>query len=371
MNKTNLIFLHKTIKAIADSIIKVFVPLLILKASGSMALVILYLCLYNPLCVMLNIMLRKFLQKYGIVAIILHFLPMIAVQFLLNLEITWLICVLLAVMMAFAQVLYSVPINILFSLTDKSVNVAKFEIPTNIGKMVFLLVSGYMLSASFKSSLLILSIIGSVLYIVSVIPIFYGYSLLKTAFINRVSIQSKIPENYKFYNIFHAQFGLFQTIFDVALPLHLYLNNLTFQSITIVLVLIEICKIGANILAKVLVDKGKGLHSAIVSTCIMIASFIVLLFVKNSILLYVCSCTLGVSFPLIFVPMLSAYTKKISAEDNQFDGMTIRDIFIFTPRGPAYLPYLFLPSFILQFCIGTLCAGSMIPVVVKILKQKN
>lgn len=370
MNKTNLIFLHKTIKAIADSIIKVFVPLLILKSSGSMALVILYLCLYNPLCVLLNLALKKFLQKYGIVAIILHFLPMIAVQFLLNAKITWLICIVLAVLMAFAQVLYSVPINILFSLTDKSVNVAKFEIPTNIGKMVFLLVSGYMLSSSFKSSLLILSIVGTALYIVSVIPIFYGYNLLKTAFDDRISIQSTIPENYKYYNIFHAQFGLYQTIFDVALPLYLYLNNLTFQSITIILVLIEICKIGSNILAKLLVDRGKSLLSALISISIMSASFILLLFIKNNIVLYVCSCTLGVSFPLVFVPMLSAYTKKISHEDNQFDGMTIRDVFIFIPRGPVYLPYLFFPNFILQFGIGIACAGSMIFTTTKVLKQK-
>lgn len=370
MNKTNLIFLHKTIKAIADSIIKVFVPLLILKSSGSMALVILYLCLYNPLCVLLNLALKKFLQKYGVVAIILHFLPMIAVQFLLNAKITWLICIVLVVLMAFAQVLYSVPINILFSLTDKSVNVAKFEIPTNIGKMVFLLVSGYMLSSSFKSSLLILSIVGTALYIVSVIPIFYGYNLLKTAFDDRISIQSTIPENYKYYNIFHAQFGLYQTIFDVALPLYLYLNNLTFQSITIILVLIEICKIASNILAKLLVDRGKSLLSALISISIMSASFILLLFIKNNIVLYVCSCTLGVSFPLVFVPMLSAYTKKISHEDNQFDGMTIRDVFIFIPRGPVYLPYLFFPNFILQFGIGIACAGSMIFTTTKVLKQK-
>ncbi len=367
-NKTNLIFLHKTIKAIADSIIKVFVPLLILKSSGSMPLVILYLCLYNPLCALLNLAIKRFLQKYGIIAIILHFVPMIAVQFLLNLKITWFICVILALLMAFAQVLYSVPINILFSLTDKSVNVAKFEIPTNIGKMVFLLISGYMLSASFKSSLLILSIIGSVLYIVSVTPIFYGYNLLKTAFDDRISTQSKVPENYKYYNIFHSQFGLFQTIFDVALPLYLYLNNLTFQSITIILVLIEVCKIGANIFAKVLVDKGKSLLSAFISICIMITSFVLLLVIKNNIVLYICSCTLGISFPLIFVPMLSAYTKKISGEDNQFDGMTIRDVFIFIPRGPAYLPYLIFPNFILQFGIGIACAGSMLLTTIKILK---
>ena len=279
-NKTNLIFLHKTIKAIADSLIKVFVPLLILKSSGSMTLVILYLCLYNPLCVLLNFVLKKYLQKYGVVAIIIHFVPLIAVQFLLNLKITWLICVLLAIFMALAQVLYSVPINILFSLTDKSVDVAKFEIPTNIGKMVFLLISGYMLSASFKNSLLVLSIVGSILYIFSAIPIFYGYNLLKISFTNRASIQSKIPENYKFYNLYHAQFGLFQTIFDVALPLYLFLNNLTFQSITIILVLIEICKIGSNILAKILVNKNLGLMSALVSIFIMIVSFTILLFVK-------------------------------------------------------------------------------------------
>ena len=134
--------------------------------------------------------------------------------------------------------------------------------------------------------------------------------------------------------------------------------------------LIEICKIASNILAKLLVDRGKSLLSALISISIMSASFILLLFIKNNIVLYVCSCTLGVSFPLVFVPMLSAYTKKISLEDNQFDGMTIRDVFIFIPRGPVYLPYLFFPNFILQFGIGIACAGSMIFTTTKVLKQK-
>ena len=359
------------VKAVADSLIKVFVPLLILKSSGSMTLVILYLCLYNPLCVLLNLIFKQCLQKYGVISIIIHFVPLIAVQFLLNLKITWLICVLLAIFMAFAQVLYSVPINILFSLTDKSIDVAKFEIPTNIGKMVFLLISGYMLSASFKNSLLVLSIAGSVLYFISAIPIYYGYNLLKISFTDRVSIQSKIPENYKFYNLFHAQFGLFQTIFDVALPLYLFLNNLTFQSITIILVLIEICKIGSNILAKFLISKNLSLLSAFISIFIMTLSFTILLFVKNSIVLYVCSCLLAVSFPLIFVPMLSSYTKKLCDEDNQFDGMTIRDVFIFIPRGAVYLPYLIFPSFILQFGIGIACAVSMTYSTTKILKTNK
>ena len=46
-NKTNLIFTHKMIKAFADSMIKVFMPLIIYKASNNMLFAIIYLCAFT------------------------------------------------------------------------------------------------------------------------------------------------------------------------------------------------------------------------------------------------------------------------------------------------------------------------------------
>ena len=68
--KTDLIFCHKLIKAFADSMVKAFVPLIILKESGSLMMAMFYCSVMYLFCGVLNLALKKFLQKYGIIAMI-------------------------------------------------------------------------------------------------------------------------------------------------------------------------------------------------------------------------------------------------------------------------------------------------------------
>ena len=370
-NKTNAIFLHKVIKAISDSMVKVFIPLLILK-STNMMYAILYICSYYLFCTIFNIIFRKILQKYGIFAIILHSFPIIASQLLLSINLNWWLILIIAILMAISQSLYSVPINILFSLTDKSVNVAKFDISTNIGKVIFILLSGYILGSDITNSVLIMSISSSILYIASSIPLLYGYKVLKTEYNNASNTTPQLDKKgYKLFNLFHIQFGIYQSVIDTALPLYLYLNNLTFTSVTIVLVLIEICKIGANLLAKFLIGKNLSKISIIISILISILSFFIIIFIKNAFVLYICSCLLGISFPLLFVPMFSIFVKKVLSDNNQFNGLTYRDVYIFSCRSFIYFPYILLPNLVVQFVLGIICSTSIIYSTNKIIQLNN
>lgn len=77
MKKDNLIFIHKLLKAIADSIIKLFLPLYILKQTNDINLAMLYLIIYSS-CVMLTMfILKTIIQKFGVFAIMVHFIPII------------------------------------------------------------------------------------------------------------------------------------------------------------------------------------------------------------------------------------------------------------------------------------------------------
>ena len=323
-----------------------------------MNLVMLYLCMYYPLSGILNLVFKKFLQKYGIIAIIFHAIPLIALQFLFTLPTTWWLCIILAVLASLGQTLYSVPLNILFAYTDKNVNVAKFQIATNVGKLVFILLSGYVLGSGFAGSILLLSVAGSVLYIGSVIPIMYGYKLLKDSY-NLVMQNPPQYEKktYRVFNVFHMGFGVFQTVLDVIIPLYLCVENLTFEAVAIVMALIEVCKIGANLLAKLFVRKKLSLLSTIISICLLVSGCVVMMFVKNSVVLYICSCVVAISFPLLFVPMFSAFVKKVSADNNNFEGMSYRDFYIMTARDIVFLPYFIFPNLIGQFVIGIATAG--------------
>ncbi len=371
-NRTNLIFLHKLIKAFADSLLKVFIPLIILKNSGSLMLTILYINVYYILCAGLNYILKSFLQKYGVIAIILHTLPIVALQFVLTASINWWIVLILALLASLAQALYSVPLNILFAFTDKEVNVAKFQIATNIGKLVFTLLSGYVIGSGHKNSLLILSIVGTILYILSAIPIWFGYNLLKDAY-EKAAQNTNVASNkdYRWFNVFHICFSMFQSVLDILLPIYLYVNNLTFEAVAIVVALIEALKMLANIFAKYLVSKGKAFVSTMLSVGCFLVGVIVMLIVKVPVVLYICSSFVAVSFPLIFVPMFSTFCKKVQRDGLEFDGMSYRDVYIFVGKLPMYIPYFILPSLLTSFIVG-IGAGVGVGITsYKILKDKK
>ena len=63
MKKDNLIFIHKLLKAIADSIIKLFLPLYILKQTNDINLAMLYLIIYSS-CVMLTMFILKKQKRF-------------------------------------------------------------------------------------------------------------------------------------------------------------------------------------------------------------------------------------------------------------------------------------------------------------------
>lgn len=351
--KTDLIFCHKLIKAFADSMVKAFVPLIILKESGSLMMAMFYCSVMYLFCGVLNLALKKFLQKYGIVAMILHAFPIIAMQFLLTMKITWILCLIIAILGAFGQVLYSVPLNILFAFSDRKVNVAKFQIATNVGKLVFILASGFVIDSGIKNSILILAIVGTILYLLSNVPIVFGYRFLQNAYNHIAEHPPHLnKKSYRFFNIYHTAFSVFQAVIDVIVPLYLFTENLTFKSVAIVMALIEVCKIGANLFAKFLVVRDKSILCMFASLTLMVTGVILMIFIKNPVALYVFSCIIGVSFPLLFVPMFSCFVKKLKNDNNRFDGMSYRDVYIMFGKQFIYAPFFVFPSLVFQFVIG-------------------
>lgn len=371
-NRTNLIFCHKLIKAIADSMVKVFIPLIILKNGGSLWLSMIYLVSYYFLCGIFNVVLKKFLQKYGVIAMILHAVPLIILQFLLTAKISWWLCLIIAVFAAMGQVLYSVPLNILFAFTDKEVNVAKFQIATNVGKLIFTIASGFIIGSSFKDSILVLSIVGTVLYLLSAVPIVYGYNLLKSNY-NEIALHPPVVDkkSYKIFNVYHGAFSICQSVLDVVVPLYLFVENLTFEAVAIVMAAIEVCKIAANLFAKFLIKKNKSAISICFSAVLLVIGSVLMLTIKNAVVLYVCSCVIAVSFPLMFVPMFSCFVKKLTKENNRFDGMSYRDVYIMFSKEIMFVPYFVIPSLIGQFVVGMISAAVMAGTAVKILVAKQ
>ena len=137
-DKANLIFLHKLFKALGDSTIKIFIPLFILKNTNEIGLSFLYLLTYSASTFLLMFLLKKMIQKFGVICIILHVIPIIITQFILStISINFYVVLVCGILAGITQTLYSIPLNLLFAFGDKSTNVAKFQVASNVGKLIF------------------------------------------------------------------------------------------------------------------------------------------------------------------------------------------------------------------------------------------
>ncbi len=372
MEKGNLIFIHKLLKSIADAIIIVFIPLYILKSTGDINLSMAYLIIFSLFVLFFMFVLKKLIQKYGVIAMILHFIPIIATEYILSFStINIGIIILSAGLMGLSQALYSIPLNLVFTFGDKKTNVGLFMIATNVGKIVFTLISGFILSSEIKNSFLILSIASTVFYIGSIFPILFAYKNLKENYDKNKEVGNTKIKIDKWFIIFHICFGLFQPIMDNVVPLYLYINNLSFQSVTIFIVLVEFLKVVANTISQILVRKNKSIILVIISFILFFTSIISIIFVKDSVWLYVLSCTASVSFPFTFVPMFGLYCNYLKKTNNVFYGITRRDFDIFSFRAPMYaLSYVGL-GLIPCLVVGVVVVPIMLLSEIKLINKSN
>ena len=356
MKNQNNIFIHKLLKSIADSIIIVFIPLYVLKTTNDFRLSMAYLIIFSLFVLFFMFVLKKLIQKYGVLAMILHFIPIIITEYILSFATIdiWII-IICAGLMGLSQALYSIPLNLVFTFGDKKANVGLFMIATNIGKIIFTLVSGFILSSEIKNSFLILSIASTAFYILSIFPILFAYKELKNNYDNTKNNNSQTVKLNPWFIIFHIAFGLFQPIMDNIVPLYLYMNDLSFQSVTIFIVVVEVLKVLANMISQIAVRHKKSIYLVSISFILFFTSIISIIFVKNNVVLYILSTTASVSFPFTFVPMFGLYCNYLRKNNNVIQGITRRDFDIFSLRAPmyalSYIGFALLPCLILGVAI--------------------
>lgn len=352
ISESTRIFIFKTIKAIADCLISVFIPIYILKATQNAMLAVLYLVIWSLAVVVLNLALKKILQKHSILCVILHVVPVILSQALLNLtNINLAIVVLIGVLMGSAQTLYSVPQNLIFAYTDRKTNVRKLEISTNLGKFIFIIISGFLL-AKVESSFLVLSIIATILYIISFIPLTTLSKILKNKITESYSLTistQKLPIHFK---IFHVGMGAYQGFVSHFLPVFLFMNNLSFEAVAIVMALVELVKLFMNYIAKFIYFKDKFRIIQTITYMVFVVSIVVLLTNKVPAVLFIISCVLEAIFPLFFVPMFGSFCNYVKKENMVAEEMLIRDVDIFLPRPLIYCSFCIFPIEFISFIIA-------------------
>ena len=367
----NCMFTHRVIKALADSIIQVFLGLLILKESQSVDLFMVYILAFMIVALVFNLILKKLLQRYCILFIILHFIPLIASQLIVSLcPINIVSVLLISLLSGLSNVIYYGPLNILFTISDEKTDVAFFQIAVNVGKIIFIVVSGLIIS-KFENSLIFLTIASIVLYIVSAIPLLLGFRKISENYKHICNNKNNNVEDKKTYtkfNVFHMFFGCFQACVNFIFPAWLYVNNLSFESIAIYLAINEFLLILSNYLAKYLFKKSLAIWGSLVAIIILNVSIFLTFFIKNVIAIYILSCTISIVFPLVFVPTFKLFCQRIQKDNASFDKMIDREICYFSGNN-AYWLYYAVPSLIT--CLGIGMISSIVIIVMEFLLFKE
>ena len=368
---SNCMFTHRVIKALADSIIQVFLGLLILKESQSVDLFMVYILAFMVSALVFNLILKKLLQRYCILFIILHFIPLIASQLIVSLcPINIVSVILISLLSGLSNVMYYGPLNILFAGNDQKTDVAFFQIAVNVGKIAFIIISGLIIS-KFENSLIFLTITSSLLYIISAIPLLFNLKKTNLEYKAEFKKNNNVEENktiYKKFSILHVFFGCFQVCINFIFPAWLYVNNLSFESIAIYLAINEFLLILSNYLAKYLFKKSLAIWGSLVAIIILNVSIFLTFFIKNVIVIYILSCTISIVFPLVFVPTFKLFCQRIQKDNASFDKMIDREICYFSGNN-AYWLYYAVPSLIT--CLGIGMISSIVIIVMEFLLFKE
>lgn len=326
MKNSTSLFLHRMFKGMADSCIKVFIPILIYQSTQNILQSFLFLIISYFLTAILFILLKNVIQKKPLLFLILHIIPIIIVSILLTCKITTLIIIILAVLDAITTVFYYASLNYMFVFLDKETNTAKFEAGQNAGKIIFVLVSSIILG-NLNNSFIFVVVFSSILYVISVVPLCFKYGELKNITKNVVNKSViEVAKQSKNFNLFHIFTGIFSFFNESFLPLYLFVNGISFSLIGVLVALNYLINIGAGYLAKYLSKKGRDKINLIIN-CIIICLAMAVLFVPNTTVLYIATVLLNFSYNMIFVAFFTMFINDQKEKGIVADSIFVRDIF--------------------------------------------
>lgn len=352
IKENNVMFVHKILRAIGDCFLKTFLPLVIYKMTNNLNYAIIFVIIETAMVALLNQLLKKNLTANPILATILSFIPIIAIQIVVAFcELNIYIIILLAILLTLSQVLYAVPINLIFAVLDKNYDVSKMQIGSNIGIFMFTILTGFIIDANDKTMFILWLFVGIFFYVMSLIPLFSQYKNILFK-VKNLSFKSDV-KNTRF-DFINAIFGVFQLLMDTIIPLYLFSKGLNFTTIALIKSAVELSKIGTNLWAKHLHKKKFSVISVYVASIIYAICAMGIFFFTNNIVLIVLSSFISIIFPFINVPLLSVYCKKLEAEDEMRYGIARRDICIFTSRPILTSTYYLGCDFLFTFIFATL-----------------
>lgn len=359
MKNSTYLFIHRVLKGIADATIKIFIPLLILQTTGKLYLSFVFALTNYLFTAFFFIVLKRFIQKYSLFSIIIHVIPIIIGELLLLTNLSLWIILTLAILDAFASALYFGALNLIFGFMDENSNTAKFEAGQNLGRIIFTILSAYVLG-SLANSLIFVLITSLCLYAMSILPLCIKYKDLKASLVTaqRKPIKEVVKDN-KFFNLAHIFQGMLNFLLDIFLPLYLYTNGLSFTTIGLLVAGQYLACILIGYFAKFMIKKNLSNINSIIGCFLFLASLIVLMLVKNIYAIYVFTIVISLSNQLIFINVFDYFTKDQKKKEYYYDSIFYRDVCLNSGRSFMSVLYLIVPLFTPIFAVGMVSVAGM------------
>ena len=371
MKSSTHLMIHRLIKSIADSIIKVFMPILIFQQTGDLTLCFVYFLASFALTSLFFFFGRKIVQKAPIIFIIVSIFLIISLNLMLLLKLNIWIILLISLIEALYSVLYYGSINMIFGLLDKNANTAKFESGEYIGKVIFTILSAYILG-NIQNSLLFVILTSVFLYILCFIPLFIKFKEIqgKIKVLPKQS-QKAIFKDIKKFNIYHVIYGLVNFSITYFLPFYFYVNGLSFSSTGYLIALQNICSLTTRFSSNFIEKKKLTKYFVFISALLMIPAFFVIIFVNNIVACYISSLVLTLASNFIYIVIYRRYVLDQTKKNYFHDSVFYRDVFMNLRRTISPAIFLMAPFYPVIFGISIASSVAIMFSSRSCLKQTN
>ena len=216
-----------------------------------------------------------------------------------------------------------------------------------------ILFNGYILNTDQAFSVLITCLVSLGLYIISIIPFLLIKNELKIKDAEVIKLRDG-AKLVKSFNVFHVVFGLQDVIVSSIIPLFLAINNLSMQTIAVVVAVVNVVKIIMTIFANFMYKKEKAFWSVFIGSLIFAISCVLLPNISNQVFTYTLSVLISISFPLFFISDCNMYAEK--TKDFSHKAMILREFFVHSFRPFMLLPFLFITELSIMIYFGVVLA---------------
>ncbi len=332
---TTCISIHRVLAGIGDNLFKLFYPVLIYNATGSLMLAALFMIIRYTATAISCFLFKKMFYKNALIFLTVNVISTIIVQliFTINIAFTTELIIVIALTTGIFHGFYWTPINTLFASTsgknaNKSLRV--FESTFVLGKMVAPAIGGVLLNSGNAIASLVLC---TVVYMGSLIALYIHYKSIAQTF-RKIEIEqpetmySIVKKQNAMYDGYWFLWGVVDFATSCMWPLLLAVKDVSIAQIGIVSSIALATELVSQFLASYLGSKNKWYTLGSICMFLRAAFLIVMPFILTSTTMIVYSVVIGLLLPVYNNPFMAEYIKFSSGNNMLLNNMCDREISI-------------------------------------------